>query len=108
MSWAKNRATRLNVSLLYFCASKRILDTLGGKGFLTAKDPIPVKLLSSTNSLNGAIIRCAFTDEFEAMNFSYDIEQRDDVLVGSTNLRNLSQSNSLIQSGNYNKNLIEF
>jgi hypothetical protein len=64
------------------------------------------RIISCTNTLSGIVVRCAFVDQFEAMNFSYDIEQRDDITTGSVVLRDITQSNSLIHSGSYN--LIDF
>ena len=68
------------------------------------------RLLSVTRSLNRMIIKCAFTSEFESRNFCFDMEQRDDIIPGSVVMKDLSQTNSLIQTGRYNpgENLIEF
>jgi hypothetical protein len=54
------------------------------------------------------IVKCAFTSEFESRNFCFDIEQRDDIVPGSVILKDLSQSSSLIQTGRYGDNLIDF
>jgi hypothetical protein len=68
------------------------------------------RLLSVTRSLNRMIIKCAFTSEFESRNFCYDIEQRNDIIPGSVILKDLTQTETLIQTGRYNpgENLIDF
>ena len=68
------------------------------------------RLLSTTRSLNRIIVKCAFTSEFEARNFCCDMEQIDEVLPGSVVLKDLTQPETLIQTGRYNpgENLIDF
>jgi hypothetical protein len=68
------------------------------------------RLLSVTRSLNRMIIKCAFTSEFETRNFCYDMEQRNDIIPGSVVMKDLTQPESLIQTGRYNsgENLIDF
>ena len=68
------------------------------------------RVLSTTRSLNRIIVKCAFTSEFEARNFCCDMEQIDEVLPGSVVLTDLTQNESLIQTGRYNsgENLIDF
>lgn len=68
------------------------------------------RLLSVTRSLNRMVVKCAFTSEFETRNFCYDMEQRNDITPGSVIMKDLSQSESLIQTGRYNhgENLIDF
>ena len=68
------------------------------------------RLLSVTRSLNRMVIRCAFTSEFESRNFCYDMEQRHDVTPGSVIMKDLTQPETLIQTGRYNhgENLIDF
>ena len=68
------------------------------------------RVLSTTRSLNRIVVKCAFTSEFEARNFCFDLEQIDQVLPGSVVLKDLNQPESLIQFGRYNpgENLIDF
>jgi len=68
------------------------------------------RVLSTTRSLNRIIVKCGFTSEFEARNFCCDMEQLDQVLPGSVVLKDLTQPDSLIQTGRYNhgENLIDF
>jgi hypothetical protein len=68
------------------------------------------RLLSVTRSLNRMIVRCAFTSEFETRNFCCDMEQRNDIIPGSVVMKDLTQPDSLIQTGRYNsgENLIDF
>jgi hypothetical protein len=66
------------------------------------------RLLNVTRSLNRIIVKCAFTSEFESRNFCYDMEQRNDIIPGSVVLKDLTQTDSLIQTGRYGENLIDF
>lgn len=47
----------------------------------------------------GNIFKYAFTDEFEAMNFCYTVEQEYGVIEGSVCLTDRSQPNNIIRSG---------